>query len=91
MHPDVAKLVEAGRISDEVGTRLSELAPGKFCLHKNWGAGKILSWELAVGKLVIDFEQNEGQRHVPRDEWQMNGGACEVKWIEKSPHVWHEL
>ena len=61
MHPDVAKLVEAGRISDEIGARLSELAPGKFCLHKNWGAGKILSWELAAGKLMIDFEQNEGQ------------------------------
>jgi len=61
MHQDVAKLVEAGRISEEVGKRLSELAPGKFCLHKNWGAGKVISWELSAGKLVIDFEQNEGQ------------------------------
>lgn len=61
MHPDVDKLVQAGRISQEVGNRLSELAPGKFCLHKNWGAGKIVSWELAAGKLVIDFEQHEGK------------------------------
>lgn len=61
MHPDVAKLVEAGRISQEVGERLSQLAPGKFCLHKNWGAGKVKTWNLQGGKLVIDFEQNEGQ------------------------------
>ena len=61
MHPDVAKLVEAGRISKEVGERLSQLAPGQYCLHKNWGAGKVKSWDLSSGKLVIDFEQNENQ------------------------------
>ena len=61
MHPDVAKLVEAGRISQEVGERLSQLAPGKFCLHKNWGAGKVKSWDFQGGKIMIDFEQNEGQ------------------------------
>ena len=61
MHPDVAKLVEAGRISQEVGERLSQLAPGKFCLHKNWGAGKVKTWDIQGGKLVIDFEQNENQ------------------------------
>ncbi|SHJ83236.1 Transcription elongation factor, GreA/GreB family [Rubritalea squalenifaciens DSM 18772] len=61
MHPEVAKLVEAGRISEEVGTRLSEIAPGKFCLHKNWGAGKVKDWDLRSGKIVIDFETNEDQ------------------------------
>jgi len=61
MHAEVAKLVEAGRISKEVGERLSEIAPGNFCLHKNWGAGKIKSWDLKGGKVQIDFEQNEGQ------------------------------
>ncbi|MGJ8656772.1 MAG: GreA/GreB family elongation factor [Akkermansiaceae bacterium] len=61
MHPDVVKLVEAGRISKEVGERLSQLAPGKFCLHKNWGAGKVKTWDLQGGKIVIDFEQNEDQ------------------------------
>ncbi len=61
MHADVAKLVEAGRISKEVGERLSELAPGKYCLHKNWGAGKVKSWDFSKGKIVIDFERNENQ------------------------------
>ena len=61
MHPDVAKLVEAGRIPQEVGERLSQLAPGQYCLHKNWGAGKVKSWDIGKGKLIIDFEQNENQ------------------------------
>ncbi len=61
MHPDVVKLVEAGRISKEVGERLSQLAPSQYCLHKNWGAGKVKSWDLSAGKIVIDFEQNENQ------------------------------
>lgn len=61
MHPDVVKLLEAGRISKEIGERLSQIAPGKFCLHKNWGAGKVKSWDLGSGKIVIDFELSEGQ------------------------------
>ncbi len=61
MHPDVAKLVEAGRINEAVGERLTQISPGNFCLHKNWGAGKILSWDLAGGKIVIDFEKSRNQ------------------------------
>jgi len=61
MHPDVAKLVDAGRISQIVGERLSQLAPGNYCLHKNWGAGKIIDWDLAGGKVTIDFETNSSQ------------------------------
>lgn len=61
MHPDIAKLVEAGRIPKEVGERLSEIAPGKFCTHKNWGAGKVKSWDIQRGKVVIDFEKQSDQ------------------------------
>ena len=61
MHPDVAKLVEAGRIPQAVGERLSEIAPGSFCTHKTWGAGKIKSWDLQRGKVVIDFEKQSNQ------------------------------
>lgn len=57
MHPDVAKLVEAGRINEVVGNRLSELAPDSFCLHKSWGAGRVSSWDLFGGKVTIDFER----------------------------------
>ena len=57
MHPDVAKLVEAGRINEVVGNRLSELAPDSFCLHKSWGAGRVAEWDLFGGKVTINFER----------------------------------
>lgn len=61
MHPDVAKLVDAGRIPKPVGERLSQLAPGNFCLHKSFGAGKVVDWDLPAKKVTIDFEKSSGQ------------------------------
>ena len=61
MHPDVAKLVEAGRIPKPVGERLSQLAPGNFCIHKSFGAGKVIDWDLPAKKVTIDFEKSTGQ------------------------------
>lgn len=61
MHPDVAKLVEAGRIPKPVGERLSQLAPGNFCVHKSFGAGKVTDWDLPAKKVTIDFEKSAGQ------------------------------
>ena len=61
MHPDVAKLVEAGRIPKPVGERLSQLAPGNFCLHKSFGAGKVIEWDLPGKKVTIDFEKSTRQ------------------------------
>ena len=61
MHPDVAKLVESGRIPQAVGERLSQLAPGCFCLHKSGGSGKVTDWDLFGGKVTIDFEKEEGR------------------------------
>ena len=61
MHPDVAKLVEAGRIPKPLGLRLSQLAPGNFCVHKSFGAGKVTEWDLPAKKVTIDFERSMGQ------------------------------
>ena len=61
MHPDVAKLVEAGRIPKPVGERLTQLAPGNFCIHKSFGAGKVIDWDLPAKKVIIDFEKSAGQ------------------------------
>ena len=61
MHPDVAKLVEAGRIPKSVGERLSQLAPGNFCIHKSFGAGKVTDWDLPGKKVTIDFEKSMGR------------------------------
>jgi transcription elongation GreA/GreB family factor len=61
MHSDVAKLVEAGRIPKQVGERLSQLAPGNFCIHKSFGAGKVVEWDLPAKRVTIDFEKSAGQ------------------------------
>ena len=61
MHPDVVKLVESGRITQSVGERLSQLAPGSFCLHKAWGSGKVTDWDLFGGNVTIDFEREPGR------------------------------
>jgi transcription elongation GreA/GreB family factor len=82
MHPDVAKLVEAGRIPKPVGERLSQLAPGNFCIHKSFGAGKVIDWDLPAKKVVIDFEHSPGEKtmelqfalqkteHIPADDFR---------------------
>jgi len=61
MHVDVEPFVKSGRITPEVGDRLSQIAPGSFCYHKSWGAGKVASWDIIGGKVVIDFEKSEAQ------------------------------
>jgi len=61
MHSDLAKLLDAGRITQAVAGRLDQLSPGKFCLHKAWGAGKVIDWDLPTRKVTIDFEQSSGQ------------------------------
>jgi transcription elongation GreA/GreB family factor len=61
MHSDLAKLLEAGRINPAVAARLDQLSPGSFCLHKAWGAGKVVDWDLAGKKVTIDFEQSTAQ------------------------------
>lgn len=61
MHPDVEKLIEAGRISAEVGEKLSGVSPGRFVKHKAWGSGQVKSWDLGGGKVVIDFESQPDQ------------------------------
>lgn len=61
MHEDVEKLVNAGRISEAVGQKLTTLAPENYVLHGSWGAGKVSSWDLFGGKVTIDFEKSKDQ------------------------------
>lgn len=61
MHPDVAKLVEAGRITEAVGEKLSKIAPGSFRIHKGFGGGVVTEWDLFNGKVTIDFENEKGK------------------------------
>ena len=61
MHPDVAKLVEAGRVSAPVGEKLSKIAPGSYRIHKGFGGGVVTGWDLFNGKVTIDFEKEKGK------------------------------
>jgi transcription elongation GreA/GreB family factor len=60
MHPDLDKLVAAGKISASSAARLSDLAPGTFCLHPSWGPGRIATWDLSGDWLTVDFESKPG-------------------------------
>lgn len=62
MHPDLEKLVEAGKLKPAIAERLDQVSPGKFLLHTSWGAGKVVEWDLPAKKLIIDFEQQRGQQ-----------------------------
>jgi transcription elongation GreA/GreB family factor len=53
--------VEAGRISEAVGEKLSKIAPGSFRIHKGFGGGVVTSWDLFNGKVTIDFEKAKGK------------------------------
>jgi transcription elongation GreA/GreB family factor len=75
MHPDVAKLVEAGKIPKPVGERLSQLSPGNFCLHKSFGAGKIIDWDFGSKKITVDFERSSGQ------EMDLQFAMQKTEWI----------
>lgn len=75
MHPDVVKLVEAGKIPKPVGERLSQLAPGNFCLHKSFGAGKITDWDFGGKKITVDFERSSGQ------EMDLQFAMQKTEWI----------
>ncbi len=61
MHPEVAKFVEAGRINQAVGERISQLAPGNYLLSKTWGAGKVTDWNLREKKIIVDFADRTAQ------------------------------
>jgi transcription elongation GreA/GreB family factor len=36
--------------------KLEAMQPGAFCLHRAWGFGKIRNYDVASGKLIIDFD-----------------------------------
>lgn len=75
MHPDVEKLVKAGKLPEAVGNRLSQLAPGNFCLHKSFGAGKIVDWDFGSKKLTVDFQNSSGQ------EMDLQFAMQKTEWI----------
>ena len=60
MQEQVQTLVDAGRLENDIGEKISLLEPGVFCLHKSWGPGVIKEWDLFGDKIAIDFEGKPG-------------------------------
>ena len=52
--------VETGAISPQIAEGMQKLTPGVIVSHKNWGIGKVASWDVSTEKIVIDFENKKG-------------------------------
>ena len=50
MHADLEKLLSLGKITPSLAEKLDRIAPGRYCFHTTWGAGKVISWNLAAKK-----------------------------------------
>lgn len=44
--------------------KLEAMQPGSFIVHKSWGLGQIESYDQALGKMIINFEEEERQGHA---------------------------
>ncbi len=46
--------------------KLETMVPGNYCLHRSWGFGKIVDYNTADDRLIIDFEDGkEGHAMAP--------------------------
>ena len=66
---DFQSFVASGRLTQMQVNNLIALAPGTFCLHRSWGFGKIHSFDLMLGQVLIDFIQK------PQHPMQLNYAA----------------
>jgi len=60
MNPDLEKHLANGKTERAVAEKIDQLAPGVFCSHKSWGVGKVVEWDLAESRIVVDFEDKPG-------------------------------
>ena len=60
MDADLEKLVEAGKLTSKAAEKLDLLQPGRFCLHKSWGFGRVAEWNLLLNQILIDFIGKKG-------------------------------
>ena len=60
LHPDIAKLVSAGKLPAAVAAKVSELTPGTFVSSRNFGSGCVAAWDLMDDRLSVDFEGKPG-------------------------------
>lgn len=56
MQPEVQQLVNQGRLPATLAPHLEQLQPGSFCLHRSWGPGRVVDWDVIGDRMTIDFE-----------------------------------
>jgi transcription elongation GreA/GreB family factor len=78
MRDELEKLVAAGKIQGKHVGPLMALAEAGFCHHKSWGFGRVVSVDVTLGRLNIDFTAKAGHsmdltfaaeslRSIPKD------------------------
>ena len=60
MRDELEKLVAAGKIQEKHVGLLLALAEAGFCHHKSWGFGRVVSLDVTLGRLNIDFTAKAG-------------------------------
>jgi len=65
MDPELAKLLEAGKLTPSQAGTLEHLIPGAWCQHKSWGFGRVAERNLVLNRLVIDFTSKKGHLMQP--------------------------
>jgi len=60
MNPDLEKHVANGKTDQAVAEKIDQLQTGGFCVHKSWGVGKVIEWDLPESRIIIDFEGKPG-------------------------------
>lgn len=63
MHSDLEKLLSLKKINPAMAEQLDQFSPGRYCLHRTWGTGKVLEWNLPKKELLIDFEGKKEDQH----------------------------
>lgn len=57
MHAALTRLLARNKISQQLAEQLDAVSPGNYCVHRTWGVGKVISWDLPSQTLVINFEE----------------------------------
>ncbi|MFH1066918.1 MAG: GreA/GreB family elongation factor [bacterium] len=48
-------LVATLEIEPETASKLQQLKPGNYCVHRSWGMGKVKDWDQTEKKVLVDF------------------------------------
>lgn len=64
MHSDLEKLLTLGKLDPKLAEKIDQFSPGSYCLHRSWGTGKVLSWNLPKKEVVLNFEGRPDDNHT---------------------------